>query len=496
MDHKTGFHIKKIRELSSINLETLAEIVRITPEHLSKIEKQEFEPPVSVLLKIANALNTDIAALIAGKEFTAKGVLITKAASRERVCRNKNFHYESLAPFYSGKHIEPLIVTIQRSESDGVEFSQHKGEEFHFVLSGTFKIILGKEEHILEQGDTIYFDSSINHGLCAISDSVTLISTIYNGESMLQLIRSKYMRDIIQAAKLIGGVNIGVVCPDQVAMDAVNKGIEERVIAKAYLIGDRGSIRPELLPFDNHYEFIHCDHSTENYETVASIKGVDLVREKACQMLMKGHLNTAIFTKAVLNKERGITSGKRLSMVSMFELPNINRLIFLTDPGINTELVVNKDLQSSIDIIKNAIDVAKGLGIARPKVALLEANEMPSEKIPTTMFEKQLSEMTWEDADVYGPLSYDLALYEESAVNKGFSGHIVAGKADVMVVPFLSAGNFLYKAWAMTMNAEVASVVTGAQVPLIVTSRNDSDMTKFLAICASTVYSQYLRNRH
>ena len=99
--------------------------------------------------------------------------------------------------------------------------------------------------------------------------------------------------------------------------------------------------------------------------------------------------------------------------------------------------------------------------------------------------------MKWEDAEVYGPLSYDLALYEESAQHKGITDNPVAGKADILIVPHISGGNFLYKAWAMTMSADVANVVLGAKVPLIITSRSDNDLTKFLTLCASAVYSAH-----
>jgi phosphate butyryltransferase len=177
--------------------------------------------------------------------------------------------------------------------------------------------------------------------------------------------------------------------------------------------------------------------------------------------------------------------------VSIFELPRLNRLIFLTDPGINPALTMENDIETSRDIILNAIDVARSMGVHKPKVAILDANEVPSEKIPTSIFAKELSEMDWGDAEVYGPLSYDLALYEEAAKHKGLTDMPVAGKADILIVPHISGGNFLYKAWAMTMSADVANVVLGAKVPLIITSRSDNDMTKFLTICASAVYSSY-----
>jgi phosphate butyryltransferase len=171
----------------------------------------------------------------------------------------------------------------------------------------------------------------------------------------------------------------------------------------------------------------------------------------------------------------------------------VDRLIFLTDPAINPELFPHDEVAAGVDIIDNAVDVARGLGVDRPKVALLEANEVPSSKIPTTLLEKTLSEREWPFADVCGPLSYDLALYPDAVAKKGLTCNKVAGRADILVVPYISGGNFLYKSWVLTMGAEVANVVLGARAPIILTSRSDSDLTKFLTICASALYSQFLR---
>jgi phosphate butyryltransferase len=115
-----------------------------------------------------------------------------------------------------------------------------------------------------------------------------------------------------------------------------------------------------------------------------------------------------------------------------------------------------------------------------------------SAKVPTTLLEQDLAGREWEHADVYGPLSFDLALYPEAVEKKGLGDNAVAGRANILVVPHIAGGNFLYKTWVFTMGAEVANVVLGATVPIILTSRSDSDVTKFLTICASAIYSQYL----
>jgi phosphate butyryltransferase len=359
-------------------------------------------------------------------------------------------------------------------------------------LQGTLVIIIKGKEYVLNEGDSIYFDSDLPHQLYSIQGSARVLAVIYNSESMLKYTQSNQMKNLILAAKHLGGKDISVICPDKTVMLAVNKGIEEGIVKQAYLVGDKELKSSSYLKYPAQYKILTVKTQGEEYFSACAGLGVELITQGKAQLIMKGRINTAVFVKAILNKKSGITTDRRLSLISIFELPRIKRLIFLTDPGINPALVIGDDYSNSIDIIKNAIDVARGLGVVNPKVALLDANEKPSDKIPSTIYEKELSLMDWGDAVVYGPLSYDLALYEGAVAKKGIKDNPVAGKADVLVVPYISGGNFLYKAWAMTLNADVATIVTGASVPIILTSRSDSDRTKFLTLCASSVYSQYL----
>jgi phosphate butyryltransferase len=500
---KTGENSKNVREAAGISLEELAEAIGESPQALESLEEGRAEPSVSLLLKIAGSLGTDISTLIYGNAFDQKAVMVTERENRVRVERKKQFDYESLAPSYAGKHIEPFLVEVYPNESDKMEFSVHEGEEFHYVMEGTLKIVVGEEEHILDTGDSIYFDSSLPHALSSVGRHAKLLAVVYNAMNMSHLTRSRKMSELIEAARHLGGRSVVLVIPNESSIDAINRAMEERVVNRAYLVGDAADFPADYHRYADRYEIVDVpdkpaadDPAGEGKESLewqqrCMNEGIKLIRDSQAHMLMKGFINTAVFMKGVLNREKGIATKRRLSLVSIFELPKLGRLIFLTDPGINTALTSGSDLETSRDIILNGIDVARALGVPKPKVAILDANEMPSEKIPTSMVARQLSEMEWTDATVYGPLSYDLALYEDSAEHKGVTDNPVAGKADILIVPHISGGNFLYKAWAMTMSADVANVVLGAQVPLIITSRSDDDMTKFLTICASAVYSGY-----
>jgi phosphate butyryltransferase len=484
-----GENLKRLREKRHIDLQDLADMLQKDQSYLEEIEANKIEPLISELLKLARILNTDISALIYGNEFYEKKAIITRVHERITVNRRYDIKYESLAPNYAGRHMEPFLIELDSPRHQAPVYSQHNGEEFHYVLSGKAGVVVDGKEYELATGDSIYFDSSLPHAIFAIKKPAKLLTTIYDSSSMLHLTRGPYMRDLIHAAKHLGGKNIAVICPERAELETINKGIEEGIIRKAFLIGAKAFLPLDLLIYHKYYEIVELNADTKNYHQLAAGKGTELIRNRECQLLMKGLINTVDFIKAVLNKETGITISRRLSLISICELPNIQRPVLLTDPGINPALVVDNDLQSAVDIIKNAIETAQALGVVKPKVALLEANEKPSQNLPATLHEQELTALEWEGATVFGPLSYDLALYEESARKKGLTGNPVAGKADILVVPYVSAGNFLYKAWVMTMNAEVASVVVGAQVPLILTSRSDSPATKFLTLCASTVLS-------
>ena len=488
-----GENIKAVMEKKEVDAHLLSRLTGIDVEVIQGLIDGKVEPMVSDILKIANVLGVDTSTLFFGRAFEDRRATKVSPDERVKVKRRDGLKYESLAPYYIGKHMEPFAIEVYSNENPKI--SKHSGEEFCYVLEGKLKITVGDEEFVLSPEDSLYFDSSFPHSITSLGGVSKAIAVIYNPGSMVHVARSGKMRDIIQAAKMLEKRSISLVCPDDLSLSAVNKAIEEGIIDKVYLVGARdkiGTMCSNSLIFKNNYIYEYIEKKDEEYEPSCAKRGVALIREGKAQMLMKGKINSVFFMKAVLDKKEGIGTERRLSLVSIFELPNLNRLIFLTDPAINPEPFKDKTLKTAIDIIKNAIDVAKSLGVVRPKVALLDANEMPSESIPTTIYEKKLSEMEWEDADVYGPLSYDLALYEDAVKIKGLKDNPVAGKADILVVPHIDSGNFLYKAWVYTMGAEVANIVLGAKVPIIFTSRSDSEIIKFLTICASAIYSDYL----
>ncbi|MCM0081972.1 cupin domain-containing protein [Geomonas sp. Red32] len=493
---KIGPNLQAVLEAREVPAESICEALGWDAETLSAVLGDRLAPRISELLRLSTFLGVGLSTLLFGREQLESRVVKTAKNERVGVDRKGLLHYESLSPSFAGRHLEPFVIDLYHGSPHDLEVSRHPGEEFLHVLNGELLVTVGGESHHLAEGDSLYFDSGLTHSLQAVTPLARVIAVIYKSESMLRLTKGRGMRSVIEAAKLLTRQQVALACPDHSSLAALNKAIEEGLVDRVYLVGSAAKVREACgseLVFDKRYLLVEVPDDLPDYAGRAARTAVQLVRGGKADMVMKGGINTAPFTKAILDHEQGIGTGRRLSIVSVFELPGVERLIFLTDPAINPELFQHQDPASGIDIIENAIEVARGLGVERPRVALLEANEVPSDKIPTTLLEKALAERLWPDAEVDGPLSYDLALYPEAVEKKGLAGHPVAGRADVLVVPSISGGNFLYKSWAFTMGAEVANVVLGARFPVVMTSRNDSDLTKFLTICVSALHGHFLK---
>ncbi len=219
--------------------------------------------------------------------------------------------------------------------------------------------------------------------------------------------------------------------------------------------------------------------------TEAAAAAVAMVRRGEGQVLVKGLLQTADLLRCVLDKESGIATGRTLSHVGVFAIPRFDRLLLVTDAG----MAIAPDLRQKADIVQNAIDVARALGIAEPVVAILAAVEHVNPAMPATIDAAALSKMADRGAitggKVEGPLALDCAVDVEAARHKGISSPL-AGRADILVAPDIEAANILYKALTFLAGAQDAGIVVGAKLPIVVTSRADSAANKMhsLALAA------------
>jgi phosphate acetyltransferase len=207
-------------------------------------------------------------------------------------------------------------------------------------------------------------------------------------------------------------------------------------------------------------------------EGEAAAKSVELCREGHAAALMKGSLHTDLLMRAVLDRDFGLRTSRRVSHVFVLEAPLHNRTLFITDAAIN----IYPTLEDKVDIVQNVIDLAHELGVEKPKVAILSAVETVCPRITSTLDAAALCKMADRGqitgAILDGPLAFDTAVSTEAAQVKKLESP-VAGEADIFVVPDLESGNMLAKQLEYLGGARLAGIVLGASVPIILTSRAD-----------------------
>lgn len=216
-------------------------------------------------------------------------------------------------------------------------------------------------------------------------------------------------------------------------------------------------------------------------------KAVEIVRAGDANIIMKGLVSTADFLRAVLNKEAGLRKGDMLSHVGFFDPKAYHKVVAITDAAQN----IAPTLQEKITIINNAVDVFNHVGFPNPKIALLGAVEVVNPKMESTLDAAAITQMNRRNQIkgclIDGPLAFDNAISKEAAEHKGIVSE-VAGDADMLFVPNIEVGNVLYKSFTYFGGANVAAMIMGAAVPIVLTSRADSDRSKLLSVALAAAY--------
>ena len=263
------------------------------------------------------------------------------------------------------------------------------------------------------------------------------------------------------------------------ALEAAKQGLINPI-----LIGPEHKIRQaseEINADLNGIKVINTEHSHEAAEVAC-----DIVRQGNAQALMKGSLGTSELLGAVLNKEKGIRTERRLSHLFVFDVPNYHKPLIITDAAIN----VVPDLYTKKDIVQNAIDFAHALGNEHPKVAILAAVEKVKANMQSTIDAAALCKMADRNqingGILDGPLAFDNAISKQAAIDKHINSP-VSGEADILLAPDLEAGNMIAKQLIYLAGAQSAGVAVGARVPIILTSRADGVVAR-LASCALASY--------
>ena len=284
-------------------------------------------------------------------------------------------------------------------------------------------------------------------------------------------------KDIIKEAKKRGPKKIAVACgDDEVSIDACRDAKREGLIIPI-LVGDRSKI---VAKGGGDFEIIDAEGDE------AIIKAVEITKLGEADIVMKGHTSTSKFLKGILNKEKGLRTGRTLSHIAVIESKFYHKLLLLTDGGIN----IKPDTKTKTDIIINAVELAGKLGIERPKVAILSAVETVNENLTETMDAAILSKAGERNqlgnCEIDGPLGMDLAVSKESVRIKEVKSK-VAGDSDILIVPDISCGNISAKALLYLGGAKVAGFIAGALKPCVMLSRSDSKETKLNSIALGVI---------
>lgn len=266
----------------------------------------------------------------------------------------------------------------------------------------------------------------------------------------------------------------------QAIKDAVNENLVEPI-----LVGNKRKIQ-EIADSIN-FDISKIDSIEECDQAKSAQIAVKLVKDGQAEILMKGLVGTADYLRAVLNKENGLRKGDLLSHIGFFEVPVYHKVIGLTDAAQN----VAPDFNEKISILKNSIDCFHSIGIKNPKVALIAAIEGVNPKMQATMDAAAITMMNKRNqikgCIIDGPLAFDNAVSKEAAEHKGIVSE-VAGDADLIFAPNIEVANALYKSFTYFSQATVAAIILGASVPIVLTSRADSDRSKLMSIALAASY--------
>jgi phosphate acetyltransferase len=300
---------------------------------------------------------------------------------------------------------------------------------------------------------------------------------------------SKYDRLIARAQDFPPAATLVVHPCDETSLRGAVDAAAARIIVPI-LVGPARKIAATAQQFGldiSGFDLVDAPHSD-----AAAAKAVELIHQTKGELLMKGSLHTDELMRAVTSSATGLRTARRISHVFIMDVPTHTETLFITDAAIN----IAPDLDAKRDIVQNAIDLFTQIGLGKPRVAILSAVETVTTKIPSTIEAAALCKM----ADrgqitgglLDGPLAFDNAIDPDAARIKGITS-AVAGRAQILVVPDLEAGNMLAKNLTFLARADAAGIVLGARVPIILTSRADSVRTRMASCAVAALYAHARR---
>lgn len=298
-----------------------------------------------------------------------------------------------------------------------------------------------------------------------------------------------FVQKAAKSAKIADPIVAVAAANDREVLKAIELSIEQSM-ASFLLFADEDALQTSLKEHFPHLvsaDRITIRHATSNEE--AAQEAVKAVSAGEAHVVMKGNLPTAVMLRAVLHSDYGLRTGKVLSHVAAFEVPGFEKLFFVTDAAMN----VAPDLKEKAEIIQNAVETARACGIEQPVVTPLAAVETVNPAMQPTIDAASLTMMNQrgqiKNCIVEGPLALDNAISIEAAEQKGLTGN-TAGKADILLVPNIEAGNILYKSLMYFAKAKVGAIIQGAKAPIVLTSRADSAESKVYSLALAILAAQ------
>jgi phosphate acetyltransferase len=292
------------------------------------------------------------------------------------------------------------------------------------------------------------------------------------------------LQELVEMARQKAPTRVAVAAAaHKLVLQSVQRAVNRGLIVPI-LVGREEDIREQAAAIGWELEDEQIVATATN--KAAASAAVDLVRSGAAQVLMKGYLHTDEMLRAVLRPDTGLRTDRLLSHVFVLEVPTYHKLLHITDAAIN----INPDIVQKAAITQNAVDLARRLGVERPKVAALSSVETINPSIPSTVHAACLSKMAErgqiKGAIVDGPLAFDNAISAEAARDKGIQSP-VSGDIDVVVVPDLDAGNILSKNLEYLASAKMAGIVMGASAPVVLTSRSDPPRARVFSLALASL---------
>jgi phosphate butyryltransferase len=375
--------------------------------------------------------------------------------------------------------------TVYKSQSLTFFGRAHVGEALTVRVTVTEK---RPPQTLVLQTHLLRGDQVIVEGVATVLAPPTRITVTGNALPELMVARHRHLERLLAACRNLPPLVTAVVAPEEVnslagALAGARKGLITPI-----LIGDAARITEVAATAGLSLRDITILNVHGHEEAAA--RAVALVHEGEVEAIMKGHLHTDELLKHVVKGQGGLRGIRRITHVFVMDAPALSDLLLVSDAAIN----IAPGLKEKIDITQNAIDLALALGIVEPKVGILSAVETVNPDMPSTLDAAALSKMAERGqirgGIVDGPLAMDNAISATAAQSKGLTS-LVAGKADVLIVPNLEAGNILVKQLSYAAQAEGAGLVMGARVPVLLTSRADEETARLFSCAVAVLYSHW-----